>query len=387
MTPTHQLSDAPLHGLRVVEFGQFIAVPAAGQALVDLGADVVKVEPPGGDAARHFGWNRDGFGPMFTAYNRGKRSVMLDLRQPGDLVQAQRLCQAADVVLQNARPGAMDKLGLGAQALTAQAPRLVYGQVSGFGQTGPASTRPGLDIAAQAESGMMSLNGEGQRDPVRVGFTVVDVLTGHHLATGVLAALLRRGRTGLGGVVDISLVDVAVGALAQAWAEYGLMGQEPTRRGNGQPNAAPAAELVQVCGGQVMLSAYTPDHFARLCQAIGQPGLAQDPRFATNADRVRHRSALLALVGDALRDQSPDQVCALLNQAGVVAGAVRSLSQVHPGHNGVSHDLFVRSTAPGRAPTQVPGMAMTVPGVVRQDGALPALGAHNQSVLDDWGLV
>jgi crotonobetainyl-CoA:carnitine CoA-transferase CaiB-like acyl-CoA transferase len=168
--------DAPLKGLRVVEFGQFIAAPAAGQMLADLGADVIKIEPPTGDAARTVGWAQDAYGPMFTAYNRGKRSVVLDLRNEAARTQAVKLTTVADVVLQNARPGAMNKLGLGAAALMALAPRLVYGQVSGFGQEGTASIRAGFDIAAQAESGMMSLNGEMGGEPVRVGFTVVDVM-------------------------------------------------------------------------------------------------------------------------------------------------------------------------------------------------------------------
>jgi crotonobetainyl-CoA:carnitine CoA-transferase CaiB-like acyl-CoA transferase len=374
-------ADAPLRGLRVVEFGQYIAAPAAAQTLADLGAEVIKVEPPAGDAARTVGWTRDAFGPMFTAYNRGKRSVALDLRQSAAREQAQRLACSADVVLQNARPGAMDKLGLGAERLMALAPGLVYGQVSGFGQRGAASQRPGLDIAAQAESGMMSLNGEADRDPVRVGFTVVDALAAQTLATGVLAALVRRGVQGRGALVDLSLIDVAVTALANAWAEYGLTGSLPRRRGNGQPMAAPAADVVATQDGMVVVSAYTEDHFARLCAAIGRPELASDPRFARNAGRVQHRAALLDLLRDALGGMRSEQVCALLTDAGVVVGAVRGMDQVQAGQGGVSADLFVAVAAAGREAVRVPGQPLAMPGVRRGGGRLPAIGEHTEEVL------
>lgn len=210
------MDDPPLHGVRVLDAGQYIAAPAAAQTLADLGADVIKLEPAGGDASRHVGWTKDAYGPMFSAYNRGKRSVVLDLRSEAGRSQARRLALSCDVVLANARPGALEKQGLGAAQLMAESPRLIYGRVSAFGQQGPASIRLGFDIAAQAESGMMSLNGESDRDPVRVGFTVVDLLAANSLTTGVLATLLRRGRTGRGGLVDLSLIDVAVCALANA---------------------------------------------------------------------------------------------------------------------------------------------------------------------------
>ena len=203
---------APLQGLRVLEFGQYIAVPAATQLLADLGAEVIKVEPPAGDSARWVGWSRDDCGPMFTAYNRGKRSVVLDLRSEAARAQALALALRADVVVNNMRPGIMARLGLDAARLMALSPRLVVGQVSGFGQDGPASVRPGYDVAAQAESGMMSMNGDPDRVPTRVGYTVVDATAARTLATGVLAALVRRGVTGRGGLVDLSLVDVAIEA-------------------------------------------------------------------------------------------------------------------------------------------------------------------------------
>ena len=230
----------------------------------------------------------------------------------------------------------------GTLQLTAQTPRLVYGQVSGFGQSGPASVRPGFDIAAQAESGMMSLNGPRNGDPTRVGFTAVDAMAAHALTTGVLAALLRRSLTGRGGLVDVSLIDVAVEALTNAWAEYRLTGVMPLRCGNGQPTAAPAANVIQTADGMVVVSAYTEDHFPRLCAALGRSDMAVDPRFRENQSRVQNRAALRAELGLSMGRLSSEAVCALLAQAGVVVGAVRTMAEVLPGQAGVSADLFVQ---------------------------------------------
>lgn len=378
---TYDPSSLPLHGIRVVEFGQFIAVPAAAQVLADLGADVIKVEPPSGDAARQSGWTVDSAGPMFTAYNRGKRSVVLDLHSASDRENAKKLALSADVVLQNARPGAMDKQGLGPAHLLELCPRLVYGQVSGFGQRGSASARPGLDIAAQAESGMMSLNGEAGRDPVRVGFTVVDILASQTLTNGVLAALIRRGLTGKGGLVDISLIDVAVASLANAWAEYRLTHVMPLRKGNGQPTMAPAADVLNTHDGQVVISAYTDDHFAKLCRVIGLPALMEDPRFSSNKARVEHRGTLLPLLESALQHMSSEALCDLLSQGGIVAGVIRNMSQVVQGQAGVSEDLFVEVRSRGRATVLIPGLPFQLDGLKRIPGSLPSLGEHTEEVL------
>ena len=373
----------PLTGLRVIEIGQFIAAPAAAQALADLGADVIKVEPPAGDAARSVGWTQDGYGPMFTAYNRSKRSIVLDLRSSEGQQTIRELACSADVLLQNSRPSVMVKYGLDAASLMALAPRLVYGQVSGFGQTGPASVRPGFDIAAQAESGMMSLNGPADGDPTRVGFTVVDTMAAHALTTGVLAALVRRSISGRGGLVDVSLIDVAIQSLANAWAEYQLEGVLPLRCGNGQPHSAPAADLINTADGQLVISAYTQDHFARLCTAIGRPELASDPRFEFNVGRVQHRAALQTVLSQAMGHLTSDVVSELLTDAGVVVGTVRTLADVIAGRAGVSADLFVDVSAEGRKAVGIPGLPFRIDGATRQGGRLPAIGEHTAEVLKE----
>jgi crotonobetainyl-CoA:carnitine CoA-transferase CaiB-like acyl-CoA transferase len=372
---------APLRGVRIVEFGQFIAVPAAAQALGDLGADIIKVEPPSGDVARSSGWTHDAYGPMFTAYNRGKRSVVLDLRSDQGRRAAFHLSTGADVVLQNMRPGVMAKLGLGSDELMNANPRLVYGQVSGFGQTGATSARPGLDIAAQAESGMMSINGAADGEPTRVGFTVVDVMAAQTLSTGILAALLRRASTGRGGLVDVSLIDVAVAAMSNTWADYRLTGALPVRAGNGQPFAAPAADVFTTANGKVVISAYTQDHFSRLCTALDLHQMPADPRFCTNEARVGNRAAMQAALAPAILSMETDVLCERLSNAGVVVGAVRTMAEVSPGRTGVSEDLFVPVRTATREPVGIPGLPLRLDGLTRSAGYLPALGEHTDEIL------
>ena len=375
----------PLKGVRVIEFGQFIAAPAAAQVLADLGADVIKIEPPGGDAARRAGWTGDDCGPMFSAYNRRKRSVVLDLRQPEGLRAARTLIASADVVLQNSRPGAMERFGLGAAALREMKPQLVVGSVSGFGSTGDASNRPGFDIAAQAESGMMSLNGEADGDPLRVGFAVVDVMAAHALTSGVMAALLRRFVSGVGGTVDVSLIDVAIEAMAYPWAEYALTGKVPVRMGNGQPTLAPAADVVKTADGQIVVSAYMDEHFVRLCDAIQRPDLPTDPRFCTSAERVANRPALIEALSNALNAMTTAAACECLTKAGVVVGAIFGFDQVPARLDASDGRLFDSVQRPGGGALRLPGVPWLIDGSRIGGGALPALGQHTAEVLQEIG--
>lgn len=374
----------PLSGLRVLEIGHFVAVPAAAQTLADLGADVIKLEPPEGDSARRAGWTRDEYGPMFSAYNRGKRSIVLDLDNEENRHAARNLALRSDVVLANARPGAMEKQGLGAEQLMPLAPRLIYGRVSGFGQNGPASMRPGFDVAAQAESGMMSLNGEAHRDPVRVGFTVVDLLASNALTVGILTALLGRSVSGNGELVDVSLIDVAVSSLAMQWAHYRQQGEIPTRTGNGQPRVAPAADVIETRNGKIVLAAYTAPHFARLCKTIDRPELVHDERFATNEARVSNRAELLAVLHDAMSHFDANTLVEKLTHGGIVSGVIRTMDEVLPGHAGVSADLFVNVGAAGRTPISLPGLPFSLKSVGRNSGRLPALGEHTDEILAEF---
>lgn len=373
----------PLAGLRVVDLGQYIAAPGAGQNLADLGADVIKVEPPAGDQAR-------GIGPfgqaMVRANNRGKRSLAVDLRTGAGRQVVDDLVDSADVLLHNFRHGVSARLGLDPDTVLARRPGLVYGFVTGFGTRGPSAYRVGLDVAAQAEFAVMDLTGEADGDPQRVGFTVADVLAAQALTSGVLAALLHRATTGRGEVVETSLMEAVVHAQAATWAEYRLSGAVPRRRGHGQALAAPAADLVRTRdGGALVLSAYTADKFAALCSLIGQPELADDPRFATNAARVAHRPQLLEVLHSTLGGLDRPQALERLRSAGIVCGAVRRFDEVVGDADVLAsgliadcrgaHAAYTAPTTPfslgGRRPTSSP--------------PAPEVGEHTGPVLAELG--
>ncbi|WP_153505071.1 CaiB/BaiF CoA transferase family protein [Cumulibacter manganitolerans] len=335
----------PLAGFRIVEFGQYIAVPGAAQVLLDQGATVVKVEPPGGEACR----NLAGLGPaMFNAYNRGKRMVELDLAAEADRPRALALVSDADVVLSNLKPGALERYGLSPREIHRRNPSAVILTLSGFGEEGHLSRRPGLDIAAQAESGIMWVTGSAGDEPQRVGFTVVDAASAMAAAQAVTAALLQRSRTGRGTHIRISLWDVALHLQAAGWMDWLLTGDEPVRKGNGQPSAAPAADVVRVRDGYVVISAYMPRPWQALCDAIDRPDIAADPRFATSTDRARHRPALHAALAAALAELDREEVVNRLSSVGVVVGSIRDYPDAFRARTSSPGSVFLK--APGDGP-------------------------------------
>lgn len=378
-------NDLPLAGIRVAEFGQFIAAPGAAMLLADLGADVIKVEPLRGDSARRF----DGTStqsPMFLAYNRGKRAIALDLRQPAGAQAARQLALSCDVVLHNARPGSMESIGLDAATLRAAKPALVHASVTGFGTRGPSRLRPGLDIAAQAESGMMSVTGEAGGQPLKAGFALIDAATSLATSNAIMAALFRRFRTGLGDTIETSLLTVGVHLQAQLWAEYQCSGTLPMRSGNSQPKAAPAADVIAVADGHLVLSAYLDEHWARLCGAIGQPALANDPRFASNLLRVKNRSAMLEILQDALRGYAGEDARALLEQHQVVVGVVRDYRQVEASADVQANDLLMTVADGVGGQISLPGLPFRMGAAVRSSmPAVPRLGQHTAEVLRELG--
>ncbi|WP_137927214.1 CoA transferase [Cupriavidus sp. 2SB] len=377
--------DLPLAGIRVVEFGQFIAAPGAAMLLADLGADVIKVEPLRGDSARRFD-GTSAQSPMFLAYNRGKRAIALDLRTASGLQAARKLALSCDVVLHNARPGSMESLGLDAATLRDAKPELVHASVTGFGTRGPSRLRPGLDIAAQAESGMMSVTGEAGGQPLKAGFALIDAATALATANAIVVALFRRFRTGHGDTIETSLLTVGVHLQAQLWAEYQCSGALPVRSGNSQPKAAPAADVIEVADGHIVLSAYLDEHWARLCSAINQPALAGDPRFANNALRVQNRPAMLAILQDALRGFAGEDARALLERHQVVVGVVRDYRQVEASAD-VQANALLMAVGDGL------GGEIVLPGLPFRMGAaaqastpvVPRLGEHTAQVLRELG--
>lgn len=316
---------APLAGVRVIDLGQYIAGPGAAMVLAELGAEVIKIEPITGDQARHIGRYGES---MIRAYSRGKRSIALDLKSDAGREVAWQLIGRSDVVIQNLRPGAIESLGLGPDAVRARHPRIVYLSISGFGDLGPSSARPGYDIAAQAESGLMSVTGEPGRLPQKVGVPIVDSAAAHLGAQAVLAALFGRQQSGVGETLRTSLLEVAMHLQATTWCDYLGGAPEPTRIGDGQPNNAPAAEVVATRDGHIVLSAYAEEHWARFCRVMGREELASDPRFMTNALRVQHRPELRAVLADCLSGFTSEECVALLSRQQIVVGFVRSYSQV-----------------------------------------------------------
>ncbi|MDO8772112.1 MAG: CoA transferase [Burkholderiaceae bacterium] len=382
-------NQRPLAGVSVVEFGQFIAGPGATQILADLGADVIKIESPNGDNGRRFGVSEASRGRsgLFMAYNRGKRSIVVDMRQPEGVSIARDLALKADVVVQNTRAGVMEALGLDAGSLRKEKAALIYASISGFGAFGPSRQRPGLDIAAQAESGMMSITGEQGGLPLKAGFPVADVSTANAVANAILAALFRLARTGHGETIETSLLAVAITMQAQIWAEYQCSGKLPVRSGNAQPLVAPAADLIAVQDGHIVISAYLDEHWIRLCKAIDQPELATDPRFACNNDRVRNRSALIGVLQQALGHHTGEAARARLERNDVVVGVVRDYPQVlasadvrasavfQPVNDGQGGELMLPALPFHLADASCGGSVPVVPG----------LGEHTADVLAQAG--
>jgi crotonobetainyl-CoA:carnitine CoA-transferase CaiB-like acyl-CoA transferase len=364
----------PLADVRVVEFGHYIAAPAATQLLSDLGAEVIKIEPPTGDQARGIGAYGEG---IVLAYNRGKRSVVLDLKRDDDKNTAMKLIAEADVVVQNLRAGTLARLGLGPEALRTTHPRLVYVSVSGFPTNGPSARRAGLDIAGQAESGLMSVNGEQDGDPLRVGFPIADVAASYAVVQAVLAALLRRERTGEGGVAEVSLLDAAIHLQSAMWGEWHVTGQEPRRKGNGQATVAPAADLVRTADGTIVVSAYTPEHFTRLCRLIDKEWMLEDPRFADNPSRVANREDLLAEISAALGVLRTEECLSRLAEHGIVAAAVRTYRDVAEAADVRASGVLTTGIGPDGGRYAIPSLPFTLDGVAPSaDRPVPRPGAH-----------
>ncbi|MDP3137916.1 MAG: CoA transferase [Burkholderiaceae bacterium] len=322
--------ELPLTGIKVLELAQMIAAPSAGLLLADYGAEVIKVEPPSGDSGRHLispPARHLPVSPVFAGYNRNKRLIREDLQQSDARERVLRLVDEADVLIESSRPGAMERLGLGADALLDRNPRLVYASISGFG-TGPVGrTLGGVDIVVQAESGIMSTTGYADGPPTKVGFTIVDAACGHALCHGILAALLRRARTGRGDVVRLSLYEMALHLQTGPLCEYMATGVQPPRPGNSAPLSAPA-EAFRCRDGHIIISAYLEPHWRAFTQIIGVPGLLNDERFATGATRVAHRADLTAAIEAQLVQRDGAEWATMLREANIVCGLVKDYAGV-----------------------------------------------------------
>jgi crotonobetainyl-CoA:carnitine CoA-transferase CaiB-like acyl-CoA transferase len=316
-----------LDGLEILDFSRVLAGPLATMVLGDLGATVTKVERPGGgDDTRAWGppWDDRGEATYFQSVNRNKASVVLDLRDPEGIRRARDLAARADVLVENFRPGLMDDLGLGHEALRAANPGLVYCSITGFGAGGGAAL-PGYDLLVQAVGGLMSVTGEPGREPQKVGVALVDVITGLFASVGILAALRHRERTGEGQRVEVDLLSCLLASLVNQASAYTLAGAVAGRMGNAHPSIAPYA-LFRTGDGDLVLAVGTDRQFASLCAVVGDEGLAGDPRFATNAGRVEHRDELREALERRLSGRPAAEWAAELTTARVPAGQVNDIA-------------------------------------------------------------
>ncbi|MFJ8543355.1 CaiB/BaiF CoA transferase family protein [Streptomyces sp. NPDC093586] len=329
MPTDHHTDDTQaLRGVRIADFSRVLAGPYATMLLADLGAEVVKVERPGtGDDTRAWRPPADpsGTSTYFLGVNRNKRSVALDLSTDEGRERARTLIARSDVVVENFRPGTMEKLGLGPGELLAADPRLVYCSVTGFG-TGAGAALPGYDLLVQAVGGLMSVTGEPDGEPLKTGVALVDVITGLHAVVGILAALRHRERTGRGQLVEVSLLGSLLSAMANQSSGYVSAGVVPGRLGNAHPSIAPY-ETFPTADRPIALAVGNDRQFAALTALLGRPELADDERFRTNPDRVAHRSELRPLLQELLRTRAADHWAVVLPAAGVPAGPVNALDE------------------------------------------------------------
>lgn len=381
----------PLEGVRVVDLSQGAAGPVCTQLLGDFGADVVKVEPPGGDWGRQLG---PPFYPLpdgsktaaaYVGMNRNKRSVVVDLKRPEGLQAVLRLVDGADVFVESFRPGVADRLGLGAAALLQRNPRLVYCSISAFGQRGPWRDRPGVDGVVQAMSGLMSVTGTEDGPPVKVGVPAADMVGGFLAAVGILLALVHRQRTGAGQVVDLSLLDALLAFQTVPLAMFFCAGEPPKRSGSAAPYAAPN-EAFPTRDGYVMVAAYSPDRWQKLCQVLGHPELATDPRFSTNDLRVRHRAALREVLEPIFRTRTTREWVQVLEEADILCAPLLTYPELVDSPHVAERQMVVEVAHPLAGAARVAGIPIRLsetPGQVRRPAPLP--GEHTWEVLQEAG--
>jgi crotonobetainyl-CoA:carnitine CoA-transferase CaiB-like acyl-CoA transferase len=396
---TQAFPPGALDGVRVLDLSRVLAGPWCTQTLADLGADVIKVERPGsGDDTR--GWgppflkDREGRDTAEAAYylgtNRNKRSVTVDLARPEGQALIRRLALQCDVVVENFKVGDMARYGLDADSLRALNPRLVYCSITGFGQTGPYRDRAGYDYAIQGIGGLMSVTGE--RDdlpgggPQKVGVAVADLFTGLYATVAILAALRHRDATGQGQAIDMALLDTQVAMLANLGANYLVTGQPPKRAGNAHQNIVPY-QVFEVADGHLILAVGNDGQFAKFCEVAGRPDLAADPRYAKNADRVRHRAELVPLLAGLMKQRPKAEWLAALEAAKVPCGPINHLGEVFADPQVRARGMVTTLEHPLAGPLPLvasPIKLSATPPTARR--APPLLGQHTDEVLAELGL-
>ncbi len=370
----------PLTGVKVIDLTRILSGPFCTMMLADFGADIIKVEPLRGDDARMFDVTNDEESPIFVNMNRNKRSITVDLRTDGGKEIIRRLVKTADVLVENFRPGVMDKIGLGCEELMKINPGLVYAAVNGFGKTGPYKGRPAFDFIAQAMSGFMSINGTEEMDPLRSGAPITDMVAGLYCAFGIVAALRRRDRTGQGEEVQVAMVDGMISMLGFASAKYFQTGQLPPRSGNDHMVVSPYG-VFQAQDGSVAIAPSTEKAWLALCRVIGLEHLITDPEFDTNDKRIENRAKINPIVNEKTRALTRDKLIERLNAAGVPCGPILNLKEVFSDPQVLHQEMVLESPQP-TGPVKMTGFPVKMsqaPAKVRLRS--PQTGEHNREIL------
>ncbi|MFP3913918.1 MAG: CaiB/BaiF CoA transferase family protein [Actinomycetota bacterium] len=377
------MSEGPLEGIRVVEFGNLIAAPYAGMLLADLGAEVVKVEPPGGDLGRGFGPHIGGESVFFMAVNRGKLSVAVDPKHPRARPWLDRLVAGADVVLSNLRGGAMERMGYDEASLRRANPAVVYAVVTAFGPEGPHAGRAGIDVVFQAESGMVSVTGHPGDPPQKTATTIGDYVAATNAALVVCAALVERNRTGRGRRVDLSLRDGLLAVQSGWWALYFAAGRQPERTGTASPYLAPN-QIFETADGHLALAIVSDRHFRILCEHLRRPDLAE--RFGDNRTRMRHREELAGELEEEFRAFPAADWVERLGEAGLPVGRVLDFPAVEDDPQVVHNEMILEMEHPVAGKVRSVGSPLRVDGVpARAAIPSPTLGQHTRPILECLG--
>ena len=376
----------PLTGIKILDLTRVLAGPYCTALLADLGAEVIKLEPPAGDDYRHIGPFRDGESALFSLNNRGKKSLVLDLKEPDDLKLAQDIAARVDVVVENFRPGVAERLGLGPDLLRARNPRLIYCSISGFGQDGPFRDLPAYDLVVQAMSGLMAATGEEGGAPLKTGESMADLIAGLFASWSIMAALVGRDRTGQGAVLDVAMYDALFSMLTTSHALHLYAGQLPARVGNRHPLSTPFG-CFATSDGQVVIAVLNQRQFSTLSNLIGAPRAAGDPRFTSDESRTAHEPALKALIEAWSHGLTTEQAVEALSGAGLPAAPIWDIARAADNPHAVARGLVTSMPHP------VLGQAPVVGQPVRFDGtkpvsasAAPQLGADRAAILRELGL-
>jgi crotonobetainyl-CoA:carnitine CoA-transferase CaiB-like acyl-CoA transferase len=376
----------PLSGLRVLDLTRALAGPFCTMILGDLGADVIKVEPTGGDMIRHWGPFDRGTSAYYLSGNRNKRGVAINFRDPRALDLLRDLARSCDVVAENFRPGAMEAMGLGYEALAAANPRLIYASVTGFGRTGPAGGRPGFDQIAQGYSGLMSVTGTPESGPVRVGVAIGDQTAGMWCAIGVLAAIAERTANGRGRRVETSLLAGLVGLMSVQAQRYLSLGEVPGLAGNTHPVISPYG-VFETADGPLNIAPATAEMWKRLCAVLELEHLVDDPRYATNAARIERRVELKGVIEARLKERSRAEWTQRLLAADIPAGPINDLADVFADEQVVHSKLVEEVQHTELGPLRQVGSPISLDG--RLGGSIrrapPVLGEHTFEVLREYG--